>query len=61
MYELNDKEEKQFIKITDAAQLLFGNKVDIEIRFTPTGIGNIIKVWIEPDNTVIEITDYDSW
>ena len=39
---------------------VFGKDFQFEYRFTPTGVGTIIKVR-RFDGEEIDLTDYDSW
>ena len=64
-FELNKIEEERLGEAIKAVKTLYGEDVDYKITycFTPTGIGDNIRVIIKLGEVVIEkdITDYDSW
>lgn len=64
-FELNKIEEERLSEAIKAVKTLYGEDVDYKITycFTPTGIGDNIRVIIKLGEVVIEkdITDYDSW
>jgi hypothetical protein len=60
-FTISEKEEKALQKLKKKINKKHGKYGHITFLFTPTGIGNIIKVHFEVNNKIFNITDLDSW
>ncbi len=60
-FSLNDKEKKKLKKWQNSIKEIYGKYGTYTYSFTPTGIGNGVKVYSHLVDKEIELTDYDSW
>ena len=60
-FELNEKQEKELKEWQDAIKKVFGEYGSFDYIFTPTGVGNCVKVYSHLAKTELELTDVDSW
>jgi DNA-binding PadR family transcriptional regulator len=60
-YELNEKEQERLEEWKKAIKLIYGEEGIFTYSFTPTGIGNAVKVYSHLAKTEKDITDLDCW
>jgi len=69
-FKLNSKEEDNLLEVISALKVVYGDYSDLKATyiFTPTGIGNNIKVVLKGYKREVkifevekDITDYESW
>jgi hypothetical protein len=60
-YELNDKQQKQYLEWIGHIKALYGEYGLFTWKLTPNGIGMGVSVYSHQTKTEIDLTDIDSW
>lgn len=60
-FEISDKELEKYNEWKEKINDLYGEYGSFTFSFTPTGIGDVIKVKSNLTGLEIDITDVDSW
>ena len=58
---LNENELRRLHEWQEKIKDIFGEYGGYDYTFTPTGIGDVIKVRSHLTNTVLDLTDVGSW
>lgn len=58
---LSVKEKSKLEEWRSAIKTLYGEVGKLTYSFTPTGIGDVVKIRSELANVEIDLTDYESW
>lgn len=60
-FELSDVEQERYDEWKEKIKDLYGKYGQFEFTFSPTGIGNGIKIYSKLAKISIDVTDVDSW